>query len=682
MDNTRYKIALVDDNIATLNQGKSLLQAFYKVYTIQSAATLFENLEHDIPDLILLDVEMPGMDGFQTISKLKANPRYKDIPVIFLTAKSDEESEKKGFSLGAVDYIFKPFSGPLLQKRISNQILYRRVEAAVKDYSSNLEVMMDEIARANERTRILLDKTPICARLWDTNMDMIDCNEAAVKLFGFKDKEECLKRYSELYPEYQPDGQLSEKKVKKCIDKAFEDGKYTFNWTYKLLDGTLMPAEVILIRVEYEGGYAVAGYTRDLREQMALIEEIRKAQIADESNRAKSRFLANMSHEMRTPLNVVVGLTGLMLEEDKLDRELKENLQKIGTAGSTLLGLINNVLDISKIEADKLELMPVEYELPSLLNDVITLNMVRIEENPIAFHLDIKEDVLCRLHGDDLRVKQIINNLLGNAFKYTKRGTVGLRLTTEHSGSDVWVGITVSDTGVGLSEESQSKLFADYYQVDSDANRRREGTGLGLSITKRLVDMMNGEISVESELEKGSVFHVRICQKFVDNTVIGPAVVENLKNFRFTEENNSAAKKLVRADLSFARVLVVDDMKTNLDVAAGLLGKYKMQVDCVLSGEEAIERMRSGTAKGQQGYNAVFMDHMMPGMDGIETANAIRNLGTEYAREIPIIALTANAIQGTEEMFYANGFQDFLPKPVNVRQLDSVVQKWISNKEL
>ena len=201
MDSTRYKIALVDDNIATLNQGKILLQAFYKVYTIQSAATLFENLEHDIPDLILLDVEMPDMDGFQTISKLKADPRYKDIPVIFLTAKSDEESERKGFSLGAVDYISKPFSGPLLQKRISNQILYKRVEAAVKDYSDNLEVMVGEITRANERTRILLDKTPLAARLWDVDRNIVDCNEAAVQLFGFKDKEECIRRYSELYPE-------------------------------------------------------------------------------------------------------------------------------------------------------------------------------------------------------------------------------------------------------------------------------------------------------------------------------------------------------------------------------------------------------------------------------------------------------------------------------------------------
>ena len=471
MDNARYKVVLVDDNIATLNQGKIILQELYKVYTVQSPLTFFENLEHDIPDLILLDVAMPEMDGFEVIKKLKADNRYRDIPVIFLTSKSDEDSEREGFRLGAVDYITKPFSGPLLQKRISNQILYKRVQSAVKDYSSSIDVMVDEVAKANERTRILLDKTPLAARLWDVDRKIVDCNEAAVELFGFKDKEECIRRYPELYPEYQPDGQLSIEKVNMCIDKAWNEGRCEFKWIYKMLDGTPMPAEVILIKVEYENDYAIAGYTRDLREQTkmiemmleeeeriqlmlnamplacrlfgrnyefidcnqqaldlvgvtskeeyqkksndiipefqpcgrrsdelkmeylneafekgylrfewmykksdgeplpceitmvrvmfkgehimagyirdlreqnAIIEEIRRAEIAEESNKAKSRFLANMSHEMRTPLNVVVGFTDLMLEDNSLAPNLEKNLKKISTAGNTLLSLIND----------------------------------------------------------------------------------------------------------------------------------------------------------------------------------------------------------------------------------------------------------------------------------------------------------------------------------------------------
>ena len=274
MENTRYKIVLVDDNIATLNQGKSLLRPFYKVHTVQSPVTFFENLEKDIPDMILLDVEMPEMSGFEVIKKLKADARYRDIPVMFLTSKSDEESEREGFKLGAVDYIAKPFSGPLLHKRISNQILYKRVQNAVKDYSSNIEAMMDEIARANERMKILLDKTPLACRLWDSSYNVVDCNEAAVRLFGFKDKQECLERYPELYPEYQPDGRRSVEKVEELIQKAFEEGGCSFDWTYKTLDGTAMPAEIILVRVELEDGYAVAGYTRDMREHNKMMRDI------------------------------------------------------------------------------------------------------------------------------------------------------------------------------------------------------------------------------------------------------------------------------------------------------------------------------------------------------------------------------------------------------------------------
>ncbi|MCL2042541.1 MAG: response regulator [Treponema sp.] len=678
VDTTRYKIVLVDDNIATLSQGKSLLKAFFMVFTIKSAAALFKHLEHDIPDLILLDVEMPGMDGFEAIAILKADIRYRDIPVIFLTSRSDEASERKGFSLGAADYITKPFSGPLLQKRISNQLLYKRVEAAVRDSSGSLEVMAGEITKANERIRMLLDKTPLCARLWDSDGKMIDCNEAAVEFFGFMDKEECMRRYSELYPEYQPDGQLSVEKVKKCLDKAFKEGKYAFEWTYKMLDGTLIPAEVVLVKVEYRDGYIVAGYTRDLREQITLIKEMRRAELAEESSKAKSRFLANMSHEMRTPLNVVLGITGLMLEEDTPAPDYKENLMKIGAAGNTLLRLINDVLDISKIEAGKLELTPVTYEVPSLLNEIITFSMLRIEDRPITFVLNINENLPYNLYGDDLRVKQIINNLLSNAFKYTKKGTVSLGITAEPDRSmsgQVWMNITVSDTGIGIHEEDIKKLFTDYYQVESETNRKTEGTGLGLSITKRLVEMMNGEISVESEFEKGSVYRVRIRQKCYSTTTIGPAVMENIKNFRYTEDKKIARNKLVRTDLSFAKVLVVDDMQPNLDVAAGLLGKYKMQVDCVLNGQGAVDLIKNKKPV----YNAIFMDHMMPGgMDGIETAIAIRNLGTEYAQQIPIIALTANAIAGTEDMFYSNGFQDFISKPINIMHLDSILRTWIN----
>jgi signal transduction histidine kinase len=404
-------------------------------------------------------------------------------------------------------------------------------------------------------------------------------------------------------------------------------------------------------------------------------EEARKA------SETKSRFLANMSHEMRTPMNVIVGLTDLMLEEDDTPEKTKETLEKINTAGNALMGLINDVLDISKVEAGKLELMPVKYNIASLLNDIITLNVIRIESKPIAFKLDIDENLPASLFGDDLRIKQILNNLLSNAFKYTKEGTVTLGVSGQRDGrrqkDDLWVSFHVSDTGIGIRKEDMAKLFSAYNQVDTHANREIEGTGLGLSITKKFVDLMGGEITVESEYGKGSTFRVRIHQGYVTNKLIGKETIKSLSSFQYADKKKQSQEKLMRPDLSYARVLVVDDFPTNLDVAAGMLRKYKMQVDCITSGREAIDRI----AAGKPEYNALFMDHMMPEMDGVETTAAIRALGTKYAENVPIIALTANAITGSEQMFLGNGFNAFLPKPFNVMDLDSLIQKWVRNKE-
>jgi CheY-like chemotaxis protein len=275
-----------------------------------------------------------------------------------------------------------------------------------------------------------------------------------------------------------------------------------------------------------------------------------------------------------------------------------------------------------------------------------------------------------------------LNNLLSNAFKYTKKGSVtlgvnGQRETAANGGADsVWVTFTISDTGIGIRTEDIAKLFSDYNQVDTRANREIEGTGLGLSITKKFVEMMDGKISVESKYGKGTTFRVRIRQGFVTDTPIAPETVENLRNFRYTDNKKQAQGKMKRTDLSYAKVLVVDDFPTNLDVAAGMLRKYKMQVDCVTSGQEAVDRI----AAGDPVYDAIFMDHMMPGMDGVEATKLIRAQGTEYAKKIPIIALTANAVAGSEQMFLDNGFNAFLAKPFNVMNLDAVIQRWVRDR--
>jgi CheY-like chemotaxis protein/anti-sigma regulatory factor (Ser/Thr protein kinase) len=271
-----------------------------------------------------------------------------------------------------------------------------------------------------------------------------------------------------------------------------------------------------------------------------------------------------------------------------------------------------------------------------------------------------------------------MNNLLTNAFKYTKKGKVELGIRCEREDDIVKLIIRVSDTGIGIRSNDIEELFYDYTQADIKLNRKIEGTGLGLPIVKKLVEMMGGNISVESEYGKGSVFTVMVKQKHVTDEVIGAEVVESLKNFHYSDHKLHQNLRMMRISLPYARVLVVDDVSTNLDVARGMLKPYGMQVDCVKSGREAVELVRQEKTI----YNAIFMDHMMPDIDGIEATRIIREeIGTEYARNVPIIALTANALSGNEEMFLSKGFNAFLTKPVDIPRLDAIIRQWVRDKD-
>jgi signal transduction histidine kinase/HPt (histidine-containing phosphotransfer) domain-containing protein/AmiR/NasT family two-component response regulator len=405
---------------------------------------------------------------------------------------------------------------------------------------------------------------------------------------------------------------------------------------------------------------------------------VRTQKEAEAATEAKSRFLANMSHEMRTPLNAIIGFSELALGSGGFREGEEENLVKIYNSAVILLGLINDILDLSKIESGKFEIIPVEYAVPSLINDTVTLNSVRIGSKPISFHLDIDERLPALLRGDDLRIKQMFNNLLSNAFKYTQRGRVDWSISARREGDSVWLVSVFRDTGIGIRAEDIERLFSDYNQVDTRSNRRIEGTGLGLSITKWMAEMMDGSITVESEYGAGSAFTLTLRQGFVSDQTIGPQTAERLRTFQYSEHKRDRSAKLVRAELPYARVLVVDDVPTNLDVARGLLKPYGMEVDCVTSGDDAAALIREGKTK----YNAVFMDHMMPGMDGIEAARLIREEGGEYTRKLPIIALTANAVVGNEELFLSQGFQAFLSKPIDIMALDTAVNRWVRDRSL
>ncbi|MDR2069375.1 MAG: response regulator [Spirochaetaceae bacterium] len=408
-----------------------------------------------------------------------------------------------------------------------------------------------------------------------------------------------------------------------------------------------------------------------------VTETLRAKEAAEAASKAKSAFLATMSHEIRTPLNAIIGLSEILMQKD-LSEDVHVDLEKIYSSGSILLGVINDILDVSKIEAGNFELIPVQYDTPSLINDTVQLNIVRIGSKPISFKLYIDDTLPAKLFGDELRVKQILNNILSNSFKYTREGTVIFHIGWEKDGADAVIIFVISDTGIGIKKEDVGKLFSEYSQLDTKANRKIEGTGLGLSITKKLVDMMDGRIGVESEYGKGSVFTVRLRQGIADGRPIGPEVAANLQSFRFIETRRTRSKNLVRVHMPYGKVLVVDDVITNLDVAKGLMLPYGLTIDCVQSGQEAIEKVRDGTVT----YDAIFMDHMMPEMDGIEATRIIRNeIDTEYAKTVPIIALTANALAGNEDMFLAAGFNAFIAKPIDIMRLDVILNQWVRNKQ-
>jgi signal transduction histidine kinase/CheY-like chemotaxis protein/HPt (histidine-containing phosphotransfer) domain-containing protein len=403
-----------------------------------------------------------------------------------------------------------------------------------------------------------------------------------------------------------------------------------------------------------------------------------QTEVAQAASRAKSDFLARMSHEIRTPLNAVLGLSEVELQSGLPDRT-RFNLEKIHHSGSHLLEIVNDILDISKIESGNFEIIPVEYELYGVINDVIQINIVRIGIKPIEFKLEIDETIPSKFYGDELRIKQILNNLLSNAFKYTEEGKVRLLVNWEKREDAALLCFTVEDTGRGIKKENLEKLFSEYTQFETAANRRIEGTGLGLSIARGLAEKMGGNIAAESEYGRGSVFRVRLPQEIVDERPAGAEQTENLRNLHFiSDRNRGRGFNLIRSWMPYGKVLVVDDLETNLDVMKGLLMPYGLEVDTATSGKEAIDRIRSGEAN----YDVVFMDHMMPEMDGIEATKIIRReTGVPCAQQTAIVALTANAVAGNREMFLSSGFTDFISKPIDINQLDMVLNRWVRDKQ-
>jgi len=586
-----------------------------------------------------------------------------------------KKAYKEGYS--RVEWMYRKLNGELIPcEVIFVRVIYRK-ETIICGYMRDLreiKTMMAKMREADECTQVLFDATPLSSFMIDKHSKIIECNQEIVRLFGLSGKHEFINEVFNYFPEYQPSGEISREKVNKYVDEAYEEGYCRFEWVHQKRDGELIPTEVTFVRVKFRGEYAVAGFIRDLRELKTMIAEMRRAEVAEESSKAKSDFLAKMSHEIRTPMNAILGITEIQLQDNTLPLVTREALERIYNSGDLLLGIINDILDLSKIEAGKLELSVSPFDIASLIHDTVKLNILRYDSKPIEFKLIVDENVPSNLIGDELRIKQILNNLLSNAFKYTQEGQIELIMSSEplSGGEGINLIFRISDTGQGMTAEQVRKLGDKFSRFNMEANRKTEGTGLGMNITRNLIQIMKGDIFVESTPGMGSTFTVRLPQGVTSMEPIGKELAENLMKLNLKNTIKMRNAQISQEFMPYGRVLVIDDVETNLYVARGLMAPYGISIDTALSGFEAVDKIRDGAV-----YDIIFMDHMMPRMDGIEATKIIRSIGYKE----PIVALTANALAGQAEMFISNGFDDFISKPIDIRQLNNVLNKMIRDKQ-
>ena len=538
----------------------------------------------------------------------------------------------------------------------------------VRDLRAEFEVQA-AVKEITERNKIMIDVTPICFVFFDDAFTVVDCNPAALSLFGMPTTKAFADDFFSLCPEYQSDGKLSADGYKEKMQNAFNSGELVFEWEHLTAAGDLLPVEVTFIRVEFKGSYRLAGYFRDLREQRAVMEEMQRAEqksrdareLAEDSARIKSEFLANMSHEIRTPMNGIIGITNLAIKNDKSGKQL-EYLSKIEQSAKSLLRIIDDILDFSKIEAGRLEIEKSEFCVRSFINDIRNIQSFFASEKGLELIINISEEIDFNVIGDSLRLQQVMLNILSNAIKFTHEGHIAISVGVAERNSDTATLVfAIKDTGIGMTWEQASKVFDAFNQADSSTTRKYGGTGLGLAISKRLVELMGGRIWLDSSPGVGTTFFFTTVFETVEARDLSTAVDYDVSKFVIPPESLGA------------RILLVEDNEINQIIAFELLCEAGFSVEVADNGKQAVDKVT------QNEYDIILMDLQMPEMDGFTATNILRS--NEEHQNIPIVAMTANAMQGDREKSIQAGMVDHITKPLNPKILLETVCRWLSARE-